>query len=153
MEMKLRLQKQTIAHDSTTGRNGNCFAAALASIIGIDVQNVPHFYEDASSDSSGIDAVIAKWIGQWLAGIGLMKISTLVQADSLNEVIDTIEELQSFPGYPVLVSGTTSAGVAHVVIVKDGAVLWDPSTSNAGLAGPIVEGFWLIEWIVQKGDF
>lgn len=112
---------QTILHNDPEGRTGNCLQAALATLVGVPLERVPHFaeHEDwaermvAWVDLAAGCAVRWKVVGTYVArGIGV---------------------------------GMSPRGVKHAVVVVDGEIVWDPHPSRAGL--DVLHGYMaLIPW-------
>lgn len=146
----MKLQKQTIAHDPISGTVGNCYQAALASILGMDIDDVPHFYEDAPSDKPEHDfaSAIEEWIDNWLTERGFMRIELLMTGGTISEALSILPTMVSNK-CPVMLSGVAPNGMPHVVIAQGGKIVWDPALSGAGLAGPFDDGTWFVEIIVQ----
>lgn len=99
---------QTILHDDPQGRTGNCLQAALASVFGLTLDEVPHFAEHAD------------WwdrLCSWCRCRGYE-----VVRRSADAVVDI--------GIAV---GPSPRGVKHAVVVRDGQLVWDPHPSRSGL--------------------
>jgi hypothetical protein len=99
---------QTITVGDGSGIIGNCLQAAVASLLDLDLDAVPHFglHDD------------------WLERL----------VDFAGERGYTIryrppDEPPAFG----LAFGPSPRGVAHAVVVVDGAIVWDPHPSRAGL--------------------
>jgi len=92
-------------------QNGNCMNAALASLLEIDIEDIPHF-EDMEKD---------KWyfaLLDWLTSIGFH----LIRWDC--EVY--------LPSY-FIANGPSPRGVEHSVIYRDTEMIHDPHPSRSGL--------------------
>ena len=100
---------QTKLHSETV--NGNCLAAALASILEIDIDDVPEF-EDMGDNWGGE-------LADWLDSIGFY-------------IMEWQEVIPDIPGY-FLVCGESPRGVLHEVVYFDGKMVHDPHPSNAGI--------------------
>lgn len=99
---------QTIFADDPQGRQGNCLQAAVASLLVLPLDEVPHFIEHED------------WLGRmtdW-AGQRGYAVTSAPGAD----------------GVPLGIAyGPSPRGVTHAVVVRDGAIAWDPHPSRAGL--------------------
>lgn len=93
---------------------GDCFRAALASVLGVDAQHVPHFLED------GITVGWLDRLRAWCFARGLYHIT-----------LDPHTTLP--PGYHIAF-GTTEAGNQHCVVMDGEVQAHDPSPNSTGLA-------------------
>lgn len=97
---------QTIIVGDASGRQGNCLAAAVASLLGLPLDEVPHFAE--ADDWWGAMASFARTHGY---------------------AIDRADEPPKFG----LAFGPSPRGVTHAVVILNGETAWDPHPSRAGL--------------------
>lgn len=146
----MRFQKQTIAHDPFSGTVGNCYQAALASLLGMNIDDVPHFYEDAKSDKPEHDfeTAVEEWIDNWLHDRGLMRIELMMSGGTVSEALAILLVMVPVT-YPILLSGLAPNGMPHVVIAQGGSIVWDPAIGDGGLKGPFKDGAWFVEIIVR----
>lgn len=99
---------QTILDDQDPDTPGNCLQAAVASLLGLDLDAVPHFVQH----------------DDWLERLGAFG-----QQAGYRVVYRS-------PGEPVpmgVAYGRSPRGVQHAVVVLDGVQVWDPHPSRAGL--------------------
>jgi hypothetical protein len=105
---RIRHITQTILAGNPGGIPGNCVQAAVASLLDMDLDQVPHF------------ALTENWLQHlvyWSALRGWMV-------------------LRRSPEWYVpfgIASGPSVRGVLHAVVILDGRVDWDPHPSRAGL--------------------
>ncbi len=140
----MKLQKQTILHDPSNGKYGDCQRAAIASILSLDVQQVPHFLDgDPSSE------VFNARLREFLAPRGLSLFAIPFDTD-IDSVLRSVGGMN--PGVPYMLVGESPRGVNHVVICQDDAVIHDPHPSNAGLIGPSKgDGYYWVEVLSFSG--
>lgn len=100
---------QTILHGDPQGRQGNCLQAAVASLLDLRLDDVPHFVE--------LDGDWVQHLVDWAAGRGWSV--TYARPDS--------------PVPLGIACGPSPRGVHHAVVMRDGAVAWDPHPSRDGL--------------------
>jgi len=107
---------QTIFHDKKAGTRGNCLSACIASIMEIDINDVPHFHDEEDYHIALVDFI---WSKDW----------------------DIYSEEDPPPGYAIA-SGPSPRheGVSHAVVVKDGELVHDPFPGGKGLK--IVEDYY-----------
>lgn len=113
--------EQTILH-SDPKRPGNCLAACVATFLGIELKQVPHFVE-FGAHWNGDDDRAAWWamLCGFMAGRGLW----VTELDSLDQVT---------PGEVAFVSGPSPRGAFHhQVLYRDGQLWHDPHPSSIGL--------------------
>lgn len=100
-------------------RQGNCLAACVATFLGVDLEEVPHFAEYQPPQEP--TAWWHLWIG-YMAGHGYW----------ITELDDPTD---AEPGEVVFVCGPSPRGVMHQVLYRDGALWHDPHPSRAGVLG------------------
>ncbi len=111
---------QTILHGDPE-RVGNCFAACIASFLGIGLEEVPHFVEQGEY-VGGEDDKTAWWA---------MTLGFMFAKGYWPKRIDSFDDAE--PGEFVFVGGPSPRGVGHQTIYRDGALWHDPHPSRAGL--------------------
>jgi len=137
--------KASIDHDPENGTYGDCFRAVIASILELDRDQVPHFFDGGVSAETGYQR-----IDEWLSRAGLTYLETAYPADDFINAIDFVKVTgTSYPGFLLIVGGSVSEGVNHVVIVKDGETVHDPAVNGSGLSGPTSLGYYSIGFLVS----
>jgi hypothetical protein len=101
---------QTILHDPDSGTVGNCMQAAIATLLDLPLDDVPHFAEHDDWDIR---------LGVWCHDRGLLWCKFGVQ--TLPEWV------------PCLLTGKSPRGIAHVVVGRGLSTVWDPHPSRDGL--------------------
>lgn len=100
---------QTILHPDPQGRIGNCLQAAVASLLDLHLDDVPHFAEH----DDWMQRMVA-----WAKARGW-----------------TVYDRQPNVSVAMGVAyGPSERGVTHAVVVRNGEPVWDPHPSRAGLA-------------------
>ena len=119
---------QQFIHDPENGSVGDCWRACIAGLLGLPIEEVPHFVRDFEEPD---------W---WEAT------RRFVRDHSPGDQIDWYDP--TFPayigdGWPVVIlSGPSPRGDwMHSVLADSltGEVVWDPHPSRAGLAGPATD--------------
>ncbi|MCM8735994.1 hypothetical protein M5E06_17820 [Azospirillum sp. A1-3] len=100
-------------HDKEAGTRGNCMQAAVASLLGLPLADVPDFLE---ARDRGSHEELA--LGYWLEGLGF----DMIRLPG-----------NHCPDAYYLASGPASRGVHHMVVMKAGELAHDPHPSRAGL--------------------
>lgn len=114
---------QSIPHGDPSGRPGNCLQAAVASLLDLDLDEVPHFIEYDDWEERLVDFCMAHGYRP------LMRPPT------------------THVPYGIA-WGPSERGVRHAVVWVDGAMAWDPHPTRAGLL-KVTE---LIEFVALGGD-
>lgn len=113
---------QTILHDPQTGAIGNCMQAAIASLLDLAIEDVPHFAA-LSEEPAEVGAALVEWTHKrrmlWL------------QLDA-EMVPDDM---------PVLFYGKSPRGLPHLVVGVGSKIVHDPHPSREGLTE--IEGAWI----------
>ena len=118
----MKFHTQTILHDPENGLWGNCFQTALACVLDMEVEEVPHFYDQGNTS---IDP-IQKWLLQFnlcLVTIGHAKDHDWFAESGLTEVV-------TISGGP---SPRYDGKVDHCVVARGGRMLHDPHPSRDGV--------------------
>ena len=104
----MREVTQSILHGDPSGRPGNCLQAAVASLLELPLDGVPHFIERDD------------WL-EWFVDFCTAR---------------GYRPLQRPPTAHVaygMAWGPSVRGVRHAVVWVDGAMAWDPHPTRAGL--------------------
>lgn len=154
MSKTMRPQKQKLGHDPDQGIYGDCYRTALAVILGIGAEEVPHFCDPVQfPDDFGV-----KEARKWLKSFGL-GVYTVPYHETVSwaELMHTIGHCNS--GSPVIVIGEGAGGENHAVAVLDGEIFCNPDTGNGGgapLRGPstCVDGgkLWWVEIVTFQPE-
>ena len=130
-------QKQTKFSDhNNPSLRGNCFSACLASIMDLDISEIPNF------------AQLHNDTGEWLDAF--FEFIRNYPKFELNGSGHKIEELKNYPGVDgyVIVCGSSPRGfkAGHSVIYKNGEPFFDPHPDNTFLKK--FEYFYLIDQVL-----
>lgn len=116
IEAEPRWKTQTQVHDPENGIEGNCTQAAIASLLGLELSEVPDFntlYKDAPHAGHYWHAIDV-WFLERGYDFRMMKGDTC------------------FDGI-YLADGPSPRGLGHFVVMKDGSLHHDPHPSRAGI--------------------
>lgn len=106
----MREVTQTIFHEEGAELPGNCLQAAVASLLDLDLEDVPHFIVEPD----------------WMERLAFFAHVHGYQIEYVSP--DT-------PGGGIAI-GPSPRGVQHAVVWADGAMVWDPHPSRDGLTEP-----------------
>lgn len=115
----MTLVTQTILHDPDSDAIGNCMPAAIATLLDLPLDDVPHFAEHDDWDVR-FDA--------WCKERGLIWSSL-----NVTQVPDWA---------PCLLVGKSPRGIAHVVVGRGLSTVWDPHPSRDGLTS--ITSVWVL---------
>lgn len=125
---------------------GDCHRAALASLLDLSIDDVPHFM-DGLGPSDG--EVFHRREDDFLHSLGLDAIQIPVIAPDLETVIAAVASWN--PTHDLfLLGGESSSGCGHTVVAGHNGVVHDPSPRNVGIVGPMSDGAYWITYIVGK---
>lgn len=99
---------QSILHGDPSGRPGNCLQAAVASLLELPLDEVPHFVE----------------YDDWLE-----RLAEFCTAHGYQPIMRPPDTDVAYG----MAWGPSERGVRHAVVWADGAMAWDPHPSRAGL--------------------
>lgn len=109
----VRRWDQTILSDPDAGAIGNCMQAAVASLLDLPLDEVPHFAADFDDWETAMD----RWASSH--GYAMVRVG--------------VAWLDAHPGAPVLLCGTSPRGISHAVVGRGLDVIHDPHPSRSGL--------------------
>lgn len=134
---------QNILYDLAADELGDCYRAALASILDLEVEALPHF-------GAGNPTPVAfnARIDAWMADQGLIQIWNFFDAAPLPLILGTCAHAN--PGICHLVVGRSSLGGNHACVACDGEIIHDPSPRGAGIVGPADDGRVWIGWLGSR---
>lgn len=134
-------QYQTIAHDPGNGRYGDCHRAALASVLDLPMEDVPHI-----CDGMPLPDEFVLREREFLRSQGLAPISVPYGGEDVEEVLRCVGALN--PGLYFLIGGKSPRGFDHTVVGFNGRIAHDPHPDGGGVVGPMSDGY---IWITYFG--
>lgn len=127
-----------------SGTNGDCFRAAIASLLDAErVEDVPHFF-DGNPDLDEGWAAVRKWL---METRGLHMVTVSFQGD-----LEGVLEYMRFqnPGVYYLISGHSGVD-NHVVVACGDKIIHDPAGKPPGkhsLVGPCTDGYYWLKFLL-----
>lgn len=137
--------KNSVKHDPSAGTYGDCHRACFCTILGLEPEQVPHFYYDGPAGDGGI---AEQRIVEFLDARGLVQGHVLFVAEhtSLEQVLYTTGHMM--PGVPLILGGLSARGCGHSVVLLDGEIYNDPTGS--GIVGPMADGYYWVTFFSPK---
>lgn len=132
-------QFQRFGHDPEKALFGDCTRAAYASVLNMNVADVPHFFHDGCSGADG-----AKRIEAFLAPLGFHRL-VLATQQTPSEFLEYMENTN-----PDLywIMGCSSPKADHSVVCLGGKVVHDPARNGIGQYGKSESGWVYAEIII-----
>lgn len=129
---------QRFEHDSANGIYGDCYRTALACILDVLPEMIPHDHREMKS---GCEFPLHTW----LKGCGGRLIAIAYIGDcTLSEVLAYASSGNK--GLHFLLSGRSTNEVNHVVVCCDGKIVHNPHP-GADIIGPCTDGQWYVEFV------
>jgi hypothetical protein len=135
--------KQLFRHRPAEGQIGDCWRTTLGCLLDKAPHEVPHLIEDCWDDS----ARAKEKTRAWLATQGLAYIEYALDC-SLETVLASVGGIN--PGVHYLLGGNSRNGCGHSVIACDDQIVWDPSLDDAGIVGPMEDGYYWVTFLVPS---
>ena len=135
--------KQRYRHDPANGVWGDCHRACIASMLDLELDQVPHFGDGGPSDIE-----FMRRVDQFLATLDMAQVFFAFPTD-----IDHVHQVMrvSNPGIYWILGGKSTTGCAHSVICLDDKIVHDPSLNDAGIVAPCDEdGCYSVTVIVHQ---
>lgn len=128
--------KQRFLHRPDEGQFGDCHRAAVASVLDLPLDEVPHFYEGgrAAAEAERVER-------EFLRSRGLVPVVVAFEAD-IGRVLKAMGAWNAGTHY--LLGGMSKNGVGHTVVCLGGEIVHDPAIDGSGIVGPMEDGlFWI----------
>lgn len=126
--------KQLYRHDPPTTW-GDCHRAAIASILELPCEDVPHFGAPVMRDTW------KKHEREFLLNHGLVPVSIAFEGSSgFKSFLNAMAVLN--PDTYWLLGGTSGNDVGHTVVILNGEIAHDPAIDDSGIIGPMEDGFY-----------
>lgn len=132
---------QRIRHNPTGGTYGDCYRTAIACLLDVDPEEVPHAngadYAPGQQDAE---------LRAWLAPQKLNLVSFAYAEPDLSTLLGSMA-LCCGPDCNFILSGESTRGVDHSLIANASGVVHDVHPDQGGLIGPCGDGLWWFTFI------
>jgi hypothetical protein len=135
-------RKQLFKHDPENGTFGDCHRTAIACLLNMEPEQVPHFGEHFLDAKKFNEAERA-----FLASRGMAKVN--VAFDCPLEALLTVQKTMN-PNAYYLLGCQSVRGIDHTVVCCGGEVICDPSTGESGadlINGPVSDGYYWVTFL------
>jgi hypothetical protein len=138
--------KQKYRHQPDKGIYGDCHRAAIASVLELPLEAVPHFAEGGVSADE-----FNRRCDAYLASLNVRLVSLPFQQE-LDQVLSAMAAFAS-EDTVYLLGGTSLTGVNHTVVCQGAKIVHDPALNSSGIVGPCSDGYyWVSFFTVLKPE-
>ena len=145
---------QTQSHNPSEGIYGDCHRAAVASILELPIDKVPHFFENDSVNDDKFDSNIRPWF----ASKGMSYLTFCYEAFELpnGEMFthkNLLEAMTAWnPNIYYILGGKSPTGAGHSVVCLNDKIVHDPGNfSTTPIVGPMEDNVYWID-IIGVGE-
>ena len=139
--------KQLFKHNPENGIIGDCHRTAIACILNLQPEDVPHFMgEFWLEDVANGTCKANKAFDDWLESKNLLIANTPYECSL--EVLLECQSVQN-PKAIYILGGTSKNGTNHSVVAKGGEIIWDPAIDSSDIVGPMDDGFYWVSYLVS----
>lgn len=117
-----------------TGLGGNCESATIATLLGLNIEDVPSFWdriEDKEDPSNGV--FYQDNLNCFLRGYGYKMLNLGVDKNPTEDNQNWVIEISKHLGVKHLVAGISPRGHMHSVIYEHGQLWHDPHPEGGGV--------------------
>lgn len=114
-------------HDYKNGLIGDCFRAAIASVLELDISSVPHFVRDFYGDEDGLYSAVYSYLANY--GFFLLEVSYPIGLKQLKRQKENL----NIDCYH-LITGVDHDGDGHACVGLNGELIHDPHPLQRGFA-------------------
>lgn len=144
----LTRQFQAHAHRPESGIQGDCYRTAIACVLGVERDSVPHSHDDMTGAEAN------EFHGKWLREQGLRRLFIPVNPAGSTSAAQLANEMWSRgDGLPMILTGHGRRGVNHCMVVHGEDDFWCPilgAVADTGLdGGALPDGYYWAEWLVR----
>lgn len=129
--------KYIFCQTSSDDGAGDCLRACVASVLGLEAEDVPHFFHDKCTAEIGNER-----LQEWARTRGLVPCYVIYPgAVPMEQVLEYWGGMN--PTVPAILYGSTQ-DEDHCVVVYNGKIEHNPSWTNSPLIGPTGENLWYV---------
>lgn len=141
--------KQLYNHDPKNGVIGDCYRTAIACLLDMMPDDVPHFGKgDFDIDGNCREHTQAIEAEVWLNSLGIFTINIPFNCDSVSSMLECIG--YNHPNLYWLLGARSERKVNHAVVCCGGRIVHDPSRIGGDLIGPCTDGYYWATFFTSK---
>jgi hypothetical protein len=138
--------RQLFCHAPENGTYGDCHRTAIACLLDLQPQDVPHFYQlKVEAQQRGEEFDWRAEVERFLNSKGYTGVD-ITYASSLNELFDYMAAVN--PRSLYLLGGASPRGWNHTVICRGGGFEWDPHPDSDFVIGPLDSGLFEVTFLL-----
>jgi hypothetical protein len=135
--------KQRNLHKPDEGIYGDCHRAVIASLLELEIEEVPHFGDEAPDGRE-----FYRRVREFLLTKDLIDVNIVYNAE-LSGVLKVMKSMN--PGLYYILGGLSKTGVDHSVICFEDEIVHDPSINQSGIVGPCKnDGLYWVTFLVSS---
>lgn len=139
-------QHQLFRHDPENGVYGDCHRTAIACLLDLKPEDVPHFYEQkVEAEKRGESYDWRAEVEKFLNSVGYTA-ADVSYGSTLSALLEYMENVNPRTYY--LLGGTSPRGVNHTVICRGGDFAWDPHPDREFINAPLDNGYFEVTFIL-----
>lgn len=129
---------------------GDCHRSCVATILGLDPSEVPHFYDGCEPNTEEGATLGAARIEAFLRERNLREAHVLYSGDTpLSTVLEVTADMCKDVAF--ILGGQTHRNGGHSVVVMNGEIINDPT--EGGIIRPMPDGYWWTTYFVVAPDY
>lgn len=133
-----------IAHNPEKGEWGDCHRVCFAMILGLEPEDVPHFFKEGDDESKREEQ--QQRVKDFLDSLGLVEVTILYQDEDYKVILQTQNVMS--PGMAYILGGKSAAGCGHSVVCYQGEIFHDPTGS--GIVDRMDDGYYWVTLFSPK---
>ncbi len=121
---------------TVTGLGGNCEAATIATLLGLDINDIPSFWEGIDvkhPTAPGVGTLYQDNLNYFLRKHGYRMLNLGVTENPTDQDINWVIDVSKGIGTKHLVAGISPRGYMHSVIYENGQLWHDPHPDGGGV--------------------
>lgn len=130
--------KQLYRHRPDEGSVGDCFRTAIACLLDIEPELVPHVMEDAFNEPESAETAHVRMNSYLIEHHGLYHMEFPLRVVQDGPPTDVMQHVKRYNGnVHYLLTGLSANEVAHTVVCTGDRIVHDPSIDCSGIIGPL----------------
>lgn len=136
-----------VKHDPENNQYGDCVRACVASIMDMDAEAVPHFFDNIDSSDEAGRIRANNHMREWLAGHGHALFQAHYPGSVARDELFAMMEVVN-PGVHYILCGSVGLG-DHCVVCRGGKIVHNPAWLAMDIIGPCSYGAWSVMVIAR----
>ena len=140
-------RRQLFMHDPDNGVFGDCHRTAIACLLDMEPEQVPHVGQLAfEAQRRGEPYEWRVEVEKFLNEHGYTQADVLFPGATIEDLFSFMEDRN--PAVRYLLGGTSARGRHHTVVCVGGAFEWDPHPDSTFLVKPMEHGYWEVTFLL-----